>query len=94
MYIQALTFTEAGMQHVMHMSQFIGKATKVIEGQKGRLLQSYATLGSFDIFLIIEAPDNAAAVRIGALIDALGVARTQTLPAIPVEQMVQKGEIG
>ncbi len=54
------------------------------------MVMSYATLGSFDLFLILEAPDNAAAARISALIDSLGAARTQTLPAIPVDEMVQK----
>lgn len=54
-----------------------------------RWLASYAILGPYDYLDIFEAPDNDAALKVGAVIRSFGHATTETWPATPWERFKQ-----
>ncbi len=64
------------------------EAQRIFEASGGRVISSYATLGSYDFVAVVEAPDDATAMKISAQIGALGL-EAETLPAIPTEDFVK-----
>ena len=51
-----------------------------------RRVTSYALLGTYDFLHIFEAPDAKVATKVAVLANSFGVARTQTLTAIPFSE--------
>jgi uncharacterized protein with GYD domain len=51
-----------------------------------RWLASYAILGPYDYLDVFEAPDNDAAIKVGAIVRSFGHATTETWPATPWER--------
>lgn len=47
------------------------------------------TMGRYDIVVVAEAPDNAAAARFAAKVSALGNVRTETLPAFTADEVAK-----
>jgi uncharacterized protein with GYD domain len=54
-----------------------------------RWIANYAVTGRFDYLDIFEAPDDAAAMNLSAILRSYGHATTETWSAIPWEQFVK-----
>lgn len=50
----------------------------------------YALMGQYDFLNVIEAPDDETMAKAAIMLAARGTMRTTTLPAIPVEQLIQR----
>jgi uncharacterized protein with GYD domain len=67
------------------------EATKILEEHGGQRLHMWATMGRYDFVVVVEAPDNKAAMQISAKIGALGGAHVETLTAIPSDVLMGEG---
>jgi uncharacterized protein with GYD domain len=52
------------------------------------VLQQYAVLGQYDFVNIVEAPDDLTIAKIALELGSRGSLRIQTLPAIPVQDLI------
>jgi uncharacterized protein with GYD domain len=50
----------------------------------------YALMGQYDFLNIIEAPDDETMAKAAIMLAARGTMRTTTLPAIPVDALIER----
>lgn len=94
LFIRLARLTEKGLSNVGHFPEIISDARKVMDTHGVKLIHAWCTLGAYDVVAVIDAPDAATAAQVSALIGAQGNFRTETLPAVPVEEfgkVMQKG---
>jgi uncharacterized protein with GYD domain len=60
-----------------------------VKNLKGKVEGFYFTFGSDDIVLIVEAPDNIAAVALSMAVGSTGLVRIRTTPLLTVEEVDQ-----
>lgn len=86
LYVHLVKLTEEGVRKVEEMPSIIEETRKLIEAEGARVLHSYSTLGRYDLVAVLEAPDDAAAMRLSAKIAAMGYFRPETLVAVPLSE--------
>jgi uncharacterized protein with GYD domain len=86
-YIVLANFTEQGIKNVMD-SPKRSDAVKAMAQKLGVTMKDiYWTLGTYDIVVTCEAPDDAAMTAFGLSIGKLGNVRTQTLRAFSAAEL-------
>lgn len=68
------------------------RITEVLKEMGGLLHEAYATLGKYDIFLIVELPGNNDALKLAAILQSSLGLTTSTFPAFPIEHFDQIAE--
>lgn len=63
-----------------------------VEGMGVRVVAQYALLGEWDFLNIIEAPDEAAVARVSIALAARGTLKTQTIPAVAIDDLIARLE--
>jgi uncharacterized protein with GYD domain len=87
-YIRLVRMTEQGRRDMKEKPGWLAdEALKILEKHGGRRVSTWATLGRYDFIVVIEAPDDKAAMQSSAEIGALGGADVETLPAIPSDEL-------
>lgn len=86
-YIVLTNFTDQGVRSIKDTT----KRADMVREQAGRFgvtaKDFYWTLGSYDVVVVFEAPDDASMTAFGLAIGAQGNVRTQTLRAFTREEM-------
>ena len=82
-YIRLARLTEEGIKNVGRLNDLLAEARKVFEANGAKIVDSYSSLGRYDLVAIVEAPDNATMMKISALVARQGYIRAETLPAVP-----------
>lgn len=59
-----------------------------VEEMGGKVLHQWASLGEYDFVNVVEAPDDLTVVRISLALGARGSAQLESLPLIPVEDLL------
>ena len=62
---------------------------RLSEAQGERVIGAYDLMGKWDVLLITEFPDEKSAMRALVMTCQLGMGTTQTMDAIPLEELVQ-----
>jgi uncharacterized protein with GYD domain len=65
------------------------EVTREVESMGLKVLAQYALMGQWDFLNIIEAPDEATMAKAAVMLAARGTMRTQTLQALPIEDLVE-----
>lgn len=60
---------------------------QMIEDLGGKVLHQYALLGPYDFVNILEAPSKEVIVRIAMEVNAMGLAKTVTMPATSIAEL-------
>ena len=83
------TYTADGVKGLMKEGASSRKAAveKAITGLGGKVEAFYFALGDTDVFLVVDAPDTAAAVALSLAVNATGAVRTSMTPLLTVEEM-------
>ena len=87
-FIMISRLTPEGVQTIKNNPQRIKEVNQEIEQLGAEVKQQWATLGQFDFFNIIEAPDEQTMARISLELGSRGTARYESLPAIPVDDFI------
>ncbi len=90
LYIHLVRLTEEGARRVKDIEKLLADNRKLIEAHGGRVVQSYATLGRYDMVAILELADDPTAMKLSAAIAANGVFRPETLTAVPLSDFAAK----
>ena len=86
-YVSLLNFTDEGIRTVRDTLERNERAAGLAEKYGARLVQSYWTVGPYDIVIVLEAPDDESATAFWLEIGSIGAARTTTLRAYNREEM-------
>ena len=80
-YISLMKWTSQGMGGMPAWRDRIDEGERAIEERGGRLLDTFVTLGRFDLVEIFEAPDDETAYQILLAVARHGNVTTETLRA-------------
>ena len=87
-YVALSRLTEEGSKTLKKNPERINEVNSDLEGMGVKVLAQYAVLGPYDFVNILEAPDNDTIVRMSVEIGARGSVQLETLPAMPVDQLI------
>ncbi|MBM3602013.1 MAG: GYD domain-containing protein [Alphaproteobacteria bacterium] len=82
-YIMLLNWTEQGIRNVKESPKRLDAAKKMLADMGGQIKSVYMTMGSHDLIMVYEAPDDAISARFTLMLGMNGNARTTTLKAFP-----------
>ena len=82
-YIMLINWTEQGIRDVKASPKRLDAARKLLGEMGGTLKLFYMTMGEYDMVVVAEAPDDAAAARFTLTLAQGGNIRTRTLKAFP-----------
>jgi uncharacterized protein with GYD domain len=86
-YILLGTFTEQGIHNIKDTTKR-AEAVRALGKKLGVVVQEmYWTLGQYDVAVVLEAPDEAAATSLALAVGAMGNVRTQLLRAFTAEEI-------
>ncbi len=86
-YILLVNWTDQGIRNVKGTVERTDDVAKLAEKHGGRLVQSYWTVGPYDLVAIGEAPDDESASAFALELGLVGNVRTTTMRAYDREQM-------
>ena len=89
-YILLSTLTAEGQKTLKSKPDRILEVNKEIEGYGVKLIEQYAVMGPYDFVNLVEAPDNDAVFRMSVELGSRGTIKILTMPAIPIEQLIEK----
>ncbi len=88
-YVVLTSLTATGRKNIEANPGRLAEVNAQVEKLGAKIKMQYATLGSYDFFTVIEAPDNASVAKIGAEISSIGSVKLATYPAIGLERFQQ-----
>ena len=86
-YISLLNFTDQGIRTVTDTIQRAEGAAELAQNKYGCILQTYWTVGAYDVVYILEAPDDKSATAFLLEVGSKGVVRTTSLRAYDRQEM-------
>ena len=84
-YVMLANWTDQGMRAINDSPKRIDGDRKSLEEMGGQFRSVYMTMGTFDLIMIYDAPDDAVAARFTLMLGKLGNVRTTSLKAFPEE---------
>jgi uncharacterized protein with GYD domain len=89
-YIMISTLTDDGRKTIKKHPERIEEVNREIENMGAKVLAQYALLGQYDFLSILDAPNNESISKISIDLGARGTIQIMTLPAIPVDEFIEK----
>lgn len=89
-YIMMSTLTDEGRKTIKKHPERIEEVNREIENMGAKVLAQYAILGQYDFITILDAPNNESIAKISIEMGSRGTVQIITLPAIPVEEFIEK----
>jgi uncharacterized protein with GYD domain len=89
-YIMVSTLTDDGRKTIKKHPERIEEVNREIENMGAKVLAQYALLGQYDFLSILDAPNNESISKISIDLGARGTIQIMTLPAIPVDEFIEK----
>ncbi len=86
-YVLLVNWTEQGIRNVKGTVERTDDVARLAEKHGGRLVQSYWTVGPYDLVAIGEAPDDESASAFALELGSAGNVRTTTMRAYDRDQM-------
>jgi uncharacterized protein with GYD domain len=80
--------TEKGVQTLHANPARLREVNRDVEEMGGKVLHQWAALGEYDFVNVIEAPDDLTVAKISLALGARGSAQLESLPLIPVEELL------
>ena len=86
-YVLLVNWTDQGIRNVKGTVDRTDDVARLAEKHGGRLVQSYWTVGPYDLVAIGEAPDDECASAFALELSSVGNVRTTTMRAYDREEM-------
>lgn len=88
-FILLSTLTPQGVQTLRSTPERLLEVNREVEALGGRVVNQWALLGPYDFMSVIEAPDERTVAIISAELSGRGSAHFESLPAIPVVDLIE-----
>ena len=85
-YILLINYTQQGIESVKDSPSRLDKARDLLQTLGGKVRDFYLTMGSHDIVVIIEAPDDETVAKFVLTAGSHGNVRTTTLKAFSEDE--------
>lgn len=82
-YIMLLNWTDQGARNLRDSPSRLDTAKQALKDMGGEFRAFFMTMGTYDMVLVCEAPDDAVQARFCLQLAMLGNVRTETLKAFP-----------
>jgi uncharacterized protein with GYD domain len=89
-YVILSTLTDEGRKTLKQKPERILEVNKELEAMNVRIKEQLAVLGPYDFVNVVEAPDNETIMKASVEIGSRGSVQLLTLPAIAMDQFVNK----
>ncbi|GCC11452.1 GYD domain protein [archaeon] len=90
LYVVLSKLTDEGAKTLRLKPERVKEVNHELEKMGVKVLSQYLTLGKFDFVNIVEAEDNTVIAKAMIELASRGTVRTMTLPAMPVDEMLEK----
>ena len=87
MYVSLLQFTEQGIRNVKDTIKRGTAATAEAEKMGVKVIDSFWTMGAYDVVLLLDAPNDETVSAFSLKIGALGNVKSQTMRAFSRKEM-------
>jgi uncharacterized protein with GYD domain len=88
-FLLLTTLSPQGVQTLRATPERLLEVNREIEALGGRVVRQWALLGPYDFLSVLEAPDAGTVVRITMELSSRGSARLDTLPVVPVDELLR-----
>lgn len=88
-YILLSKLTPEGRKTLKERPHRIKEVDKELEKRGVKVIEQFATLGQYDFVNIVDAPDNETIGEVSIDLCARGTVDIITLPAIPVDSLIE-----
>ncbi|HZQ16652.1 MAG TPA: GYD domain-containing protein [Gaiellaceae bacterium] len=88
-YVALIKLTPEGRERLHEAPKILEKVEFFVEEQQGRLVETFAMMGPWDFFAIVEYPTVEQAFRAHAKIATLEVIEVETFPVEEVERFIE-----
>jgi uncharacterized protein with GYD domain len=85
-YIMLTRLTPDGVKTVKDNPSRVQEVNKEVEQLGVKVLNQWATLGSYDFVSVVEAPDERAMAKLSVEMGSRGTVQNETMTAIAVEE--------
>jgi uncharacterized protein with GYD domain len=82
-YITLLNWTDQGIRNVKDSAKRLDSVRELARKNGCELQEVYLTIGTFDMMVIVDAPDDETAAKLLLTIGSGGNVRSTTLKALP-----------
>ncbi len=89
-YVLLSILTPEGSKTLHKRPERIDEVNREIEEFGCKIVAQYSLLGAYDFVSILEAPDNETVAHLSVDLASRGTLRIETLPAIPLPDLVEK----
>jgi uncharacterized protein with GYD domain len=89
MFVMLTNLTSEGVQTLKNNPSRVQEVNKEVEQLGVTVKEQWAVLGQYDFITIVEAPDAKTMAKVSVELGSRGTMSTQTLAAIPVEELAQ-----
>jgi uncharacterized protein with GYD domain len=90
MYAMLSTLGPDGWETLRQKPERINAVKAEVESLGLTVHAQYALMGQYDFLNLIEAPDDESMAQAAIMLAARGTMRTTTLPAIPVDVLIER----
>jgi uncharacterized protein with GYD domain len=91
-YLMLTRLTEKGVQTLHANPDRLRQVNKDVEEMGAKVLHQWASLGAYDFVNVVEAPDDLTIARVSIALGARGSAKLESLPLIPVDDLLASFE--
>ncbi len=84
-YVMLATWTDQGVRTIDGNPKRVDAARKSLEEMGGHFISVYMTMGTYDMVVTYDAPDDAVAARFTLMLAKQGNVRTTSMKALPEE---------
>ena len=88
LYLMLTTLTEKGVQTLNSNPGRLREVNRDIEELGAKIVHQWISIGEYDFVNIVEAPDNVTLAKLSVILGARGSTRIESLPLIPVEDVL------
>ncbi len=86
-YVSLLQFTDQGIRSVKDTIKRATAATAEAEKMGAKVTDAFWTMGTYDVVLLLDAPDDATVSAFSLKLGSLGNVKSQTMRAFRREEM-------
>jgi uncharacterized protein with GYD domain len=86
-YVMLTNLTAVGVRTLKNNPGRITEVNREVEQMGVKVVAQYATLGQYDFVTVVEAPDEKTMAKVSVELGSRGTLTSQTLAAIPAEDL-------
>jgi len=86
-FLMLTNLTAEGVRTLKNHPGRIAEVNREVEQMGVKVISQYATLGQYDFVTVVEAPDEKTMAKVSVELGSRGTMTSQTLAAIPAEDM-------